>query len=371
MNKKINFPLKESQKELNDKANVILIGAAGHQGKEYFKLLKEKYNFKALIDSDLESLNKAYDSNKYLLLQDINDLKQNIIFDIAILCLPHYLHKNVTLPLISLKKTIIKEKPLAINSLDIKDYIITMKKSSNNKLFTIVQRNFNLSFTNAKNNLNKIGKIYNFSYDYELNLENETMGWRGEFNKSFGGVLIDMGYHILDIILKFFNGLISATAVNSFCYNDMKKEGLEDSINIVMLFKNDISGVVNINRHSHMKKEIFTIRGEKGVIEILPSQYTIYDRKGNIVLNYKNLKTQEEIKISMFDYYIKNQNNNKFLFEHFKHHCNIVLLIEKIYQQLRNTKKFNKENFIFYQNIAIKEDEKSQEESDINIEKIL
>ena len=246
-----------------------------------------------------------------------------------------------------------------------------MKKSSNNKLFTIVQRNFNPSFTNAKNNLNKIGKIYNFSYDYELNFENETMGWRGEFNKSFGGVLIDMGYHILDIVLKFFHGLISASAVNSFCYNDMKKEGLEDSINIVMLFKNDISGVVNINRHSHIKKEIFTIRGEKGVIEILPSQYTIYDRKGNIVLNYKNSKTQEEMKISMFDYYIQNQNNNKFLFEHFRHHCNIVLLIEKIYQQLRNTKKYNKENLILYQAITLKEDEKSQDESDINIEKIL
>ena len=371
MNKKINLPLNESKNELNNKVNVILIGAAGHQGKEYFKLLNEKYYFKALIDNDFESLNKTYDSNKYLLLQDIKDLKENIEFDIAILCLPHNLHKKVTLPLISLKKTIIKEKPMAINSLDIKDYVNTMKKSLNNKLFTIVQRNFNLSFINAKNNLNKIGKIYNFSYDYELNLEDETKGWRGEFNKSFGGVLIDMGYHILDIILKFFNGLISATSVNSFCYNNMKKERLEDSINIIMLFKNDISGVVNINRHSHMKKEIFTIRGEKGVIEILPSQHTIYDRKGNIILNLKNSKTQEEMKISMFDYYIKNQNNNKFLFEHFKHHCNIVLLIEKIYQQLKKKKKFNKENFIFYQTIAIKEDEKLKEESDINIEKIL
>ena len=371
MNKKINLPLKESQNELNNKANVILIGAAGHQGKEYFKLLKEKYNFKALIDSDFDALNNVYDSNKYLLLQDIKDLKQNINFDIAIICLPHYLHKDVTLPLISLKKTIIKEKPLAISSLDIKEYINTMKKCSNNKLFTIVQRNFNPTFISAKNNINKIGKIYNFSYDYELNLENETMGWRGEFNKSFGGVLIDMGYHILDIIFKFFNGLISASAVNSFCYNDMKKEGLEDSINIIMLFKNDISGVININRHSHIKKEIFTIRGEKGIIEILPSQYTIYDRKGNIVSNYKNSKTQEEIKISMFDYYIKNQNNNKFLFEHFRHHCNIVLLIEKIYQQLRNAKKYNNENLFLYQAFTVKEDEKSQEESGINIDKIL
>jgi predicted dehydrogenase len=368
MNKTICLNPKKSYS--NIKESIILIGAAGHQGKEYFNLLKDKYNFIALIDNDYSSLEKIYDSKKYLLLKDIKDLNANIDFEIAIICLPHYLHKNITLSLLSSKKTIIKEKPLALNYNEIKEYTNSMKIYSNIKLFTIVQRNFNPCFIEGKNNLKLIGKIYNFSYDYELNFENETMGWRGEFNKSFGGVLIDMGYHILDIILKFFHGLISASAVNSFCYNDMKKEGLEDSINIVMLFKNDISGVVNINRHSHIKKEIFTIRGEKGIIEILPSQYTIYDRKGNIVLNSKNSKTQEEMKISMFDYYIKNQNNNKFLFEHFRHHCNIVLLIEKIYQQLRNIKKYNKDNLILYQAISLKEDEKSQEEPDINNEKI-
>lgn len=354
---------------LKKKLNVILIGAAGHQGKEYFKLLKEKYNFKVLIDNDFESLNKIYDSEKYLLLKDIKYLDKNIDFDFVIICLPHYLHKNITLSLISSKKTIIKEKPLAINSNDIKDYIKEMKKYSNNKLFTIVQRNFNPCFNESKNNLNKIGKIYNFSYDYDLNIENQTIGWRAEFNKSFGGVLIDMGYHILDIILKFFNGIISISAVNSFCYNDMRKEGLEDSINIIMQFQNDISGVVNINRHSHIKKEIFTIRGENGIIEILPSQFTIFDRKGNKIVDKKFSLTQEEIKISMFDFYINHQKDNKFLFEHFKHHCKIVQIIEKIYNLLRNKKKINKDNFYLNQTFNLKENEKIQEE--LNLEKFI
>ena len=105
--------------ELNKKSNIILIGAAGHQGREYFQLLKNIYNFKALIDNDFGSLKKLYDSNKYLLLKDINELSKNIDFDIVIICLPHYLHKSITLPLISSKKTIIKEKPLAINFFEV------------------------------------------------------------------------------------------------------------------------------------------------------------------------------------------------------------------------------------------------------------
>ena len=344
----------KNRKGIDLKANIILIGAAGHQGKEYFQLLKDKYNFKALIDNDFKSLEKIYDPNKYLLLKDIKDLNKNIDFEVAIICLPHYLHKSITIPLISLKKTIIKEKPLAINSNDIKDYLNQMKKYSNHKIFTIVQRNFNPSFNDARNNINLIGKIYNFSYDYDLNIENITNGWRAEFNKSFGGVLIDMGYHILDIILKFFNGLISVSAVNSFCYNEMKKEGLEDSINIIMQFKNDISGVININRHSQSKKEIFILRGEKGIIEILPSQYSIYDRKGNVIFTKKNPINQDKIKLLMFEHYIQHQNDLKFIFEHFKHHCNIVFIIEKIYQQLRNKKK----------NVILVENQKNQDELD-------
>ena len=358
MDKKICLSSKQS--DSNKKENIILIGAAGHQGKEYFNLLKDEYNFIALIDNDFSLLEKTYDSKKYLLFKDIRDINANIDFDIALICLPHYLHKNITLSLLSSEKTIIKEKPLALNSNEIKEYINSMKIYSNIKLFTIVQRNFNPCFIEGKNNLNLIGKIYNFSYDYDLNIGNKTSGWRAEFNKSYGGVLIDMGYHVLDIIISFFNEIISVSAINSFCYEEMKNENLEDSINIIMKFKNNISGVVNLNRHSHIKKEIFIIRGEKGIIEILPSQISIYDRKGNIIFSKKCSISQDEMKISMFDYYIKHKNDIKFLTGHFRHHSNIVFIIDKIYQQIRN-KRIIKNDLIYYQPLNMKENEKSQD----------
>lgn len=368
MNNKICLNPKMS--DSNKKENIILIGAAGHQGKEYFNLLKDKYNFTALIDNDYSSLEKIYNSKNYLLLKDFKDINENIDFDIAIICLPHYLHKNITLSLLSSKKTIIKEKPLALNSNEIKEYINSMKIFSNIKLFTIVQRNFNPCFIEGKNSLNLIGKIYNFSYDYDLNIENKTSGWRAEYNKSFGGVLIDMWYHVLDMILSFFNKIISVSAINSFCYEEMKNENLEDSINIIMQFKNNISGVVNLNRHSHIKKEIFIIRGEKGIIEILPSQISIYDRKGNVIFSKIYSISQDQMKISMFNYYIKHKNDIKFLTEHFRHHSNIVFIIDKIYQQIKN-KRIIKNEFLYYQPLIIKENEKTQDEFNIKLEQIL
>ena len=324
----------DEETNLIDKPNIILIGAAGHQGREYFKILKERCNFKALIDSDYELLKKLYEPNKLLLLPDFKELN-TIDYDIALICLPHFLHKDITLSLLSSNKMIIKEKPLGFSSSDIKEYHNQMQKYSNFKLFTIVQRNYNPSFKEAKNKLNLIGKIYNFTYDYELNIESITTGWRAEFDKCFGGVLLDMGYHVLDIIFTFFSGLISFSAVNSFCYDEMKKEGLEDSINIIMRFKNGLSGIININRHSNLKKELFTIRGDKGIIEIYSSQYLIYDRKGRIIYNQNFSKNQEQIKLSMFEFFFRNKNNKDFLYEHFKHHSYVVSIIEKIYRQLK------------------------------------
>ena len=328
------FVAYDEETNLNEKPNIILIGAAGHQGREYFKILKERCNFKALIDSDYELLKKLYDPNKILLLPDFKELN-TIDYDIALICLPHFLHKDITLSLLSSNKMIIKEKPLGFSSFDIKEYHSQMQKYSNFKLFTIVQRNYNPSFIEAKSKLNIIGKIYNFSYDYELNIESKTTGWRAIFEKCFGGVLMDMGYHVLDIIFTFFTGLISFSAVNSFCYDEMKKEGLEDSINIIMLFQNNLSGIININRHSNLKKELFTIRGDKGVIEIYPSQYCIYDRKGRIIYSKNISINQEQIKLSMFEYFFMNKNNKEFINEHFNHHCYVVSIIEKIYRQLK------------------------------------
>ena len=324
----------DEETNLIDKPNIILIGAAGHQGREYFKILKERCNFKALIDSDYELLKKLYEPNKLLLLPDFKELN-TIDYDIALICLTHFLHKYITLSLLSSNKMIIKEKPLGFSSFDIKEYHSQMQKYSNFKLFTIVQRNYNPSFKEARNKLNLIGKIYNFSYDYELNIENKTTGWRAEFEKCFGGVLMDMGYHVLDIIFTFFSGLISFSAVNSFCYDEMKKEGLEDSINIIMRFQNGLSGIININRHSNLKKELFTIRGDKGIIEIYPYQYLIYDRKGRIIYNQNFSKNQEQIKLSMFEFFFRNKNNKDFLYEHFEHHSYVVSIIEKIYRQLK------------------------------------
>ena len=84
--------------------------------------LKHKIVFAGDIDEKCkESYFANYDISEARWFSDIKDLDANIDFEIAIICLPHYLHKNITLSLLSSNKTIIKEKPLALNYNEIKE----------------------------------------------------------------------------------------------------------------------------------------------------------------------------------------------------------------------------------------------------------
>lgn len=317
-------------------SNIILIGAAGHQGSEYFELLNQRDNICALVDENFVALEKKYGETGLPLVRNLDYISPSINYDSAIVCVPHYLHKDITLKLISQGKTIIKEKPLGISSLDIDDYSKAMQNCNNYKLFTIVQREFNPSFIHGRQDISLIGEVYNYQYTYNLSVSKQTSGWRADFNKSFGGVLIDMGYHVLDIIFSIFQKPIYSAAVASYCYEDMKKEKLEDSICILMNHKNNISGTVILNRHSSKKEEMFRILGTNGSMEIRPNSYTIYDRNNNEIKRQIYPVSSEQMKFSMFASYLKLRSNEEFLKKHFEHHCNIVREIESIYTSIRS-----------------------------------
>lgn len=91
-----------------------LIGAKGQQAREYYNLMHQDWNFVAHIDTQF----------------DHNDLRSNNFFnslhkvswqmiDIALVCIPHKHHADVTAYLIDKKVAIIKEKPLSTFACDL------------------------------------------------------------------------------------------------------------------------------------------------------------------------------------------------------------------------------------------------------------
>ena len=314
--------------KLNEKTEnrIIIIGAAGHQGFEYYNILKGRFNIVAVVDSDKALLNERYKNEN--VLKCISAETVPVDFDIAIVCVPHTMHSKVAVPLLQAGKTVIKEKPLA-TSIEESDLY-----SDNMNLFTIVQRQFNPMFVLGREKMKEIGRIYNYNYTYSLPFSEITKGWRADFNISQGGVLLDMGYHVLDILLTYFGVPIAVEGFQSYCYPEMKIQHLEDSISILMLHENGVQGTNNINRHTTQKSEIFKILGENGSIRVEPKTLEMYNRKGDLKYS-KKLSDDVNPKLDMLVEYIENIGNKEYLKKHLMHHKMMVDVITRIYSKAR------------------------------------
>lgn len=318
---------------MNKKQVIAIVGAAGQQGQEYYKILQGHEDVKVLVDSDFEKLQKIYNKNPELqLFSSVDEAICKSNFSGAIICVPHHLHSSISLSLLKHQKIIIKEKPLALKSQDVSLYR-TFPKSV---MYTIVQRQFNPVFKNAKDDLKLIGSIYSYKYEYYLNLPEITTGWRANFASSGGGVLLDMGYHILDVALSFFGVPNKVTGELTYGYEEMQKIQLEDGALLMLShYNSQIQGSILLHRHYAQKKEVFEILGREGVMVVTPAGYKVYDRKNQLIKEY-SLEATYPIKRTMLQSYLQQHSDRQIVQSHFDHHASIVSIIEQVYEISRN-----------------------------------
>ena len=171
-------------------------------------LSTDRYELVALVDPDLskrEIVKKIFNlSNNVNFYSNAKDaIKENDI-EVAIIVVPH----NKYLPLIELcahnSVHILKEKPFA-TSMDEAKVIKSIAEKYNIKIMTCFQRRFHPIYQSFKVMLNQIGKITTVNAFYTISSKNPNAGWRGNINEAGGGVLLDMGYHVLDLIIWFFD----------------------------------------------------------------------------------------------------------------------------------------------------------------------
>ena len=224
---------------------------------------------------------------------------------------------------------VIKEKPLSLNTGQAEELVKIIKERSLTPVFTTVQRSVHPLFLNAKEQLERIGKIKSFSFHYYFALPSMTTGWRAEKEKSGGGVLMDMGYHIIDIIHLYFGKPKDVKSKFEFCYEEMRKRKLEDVAKITMNY-DSFNGEVMLHRHAKEKKEEFVIEGEKGRIVINPEGYRIIDESSQ--QDYSVTLSKKDRSSKMFDYCLYPSNNRVKLERDFQRNIDNVCLIETIYK---------------------------------------
>ena len=292
-----------SQAASQMKGELVVIGAAGKKGGDFLRALMQRPDINiaaVVINKSSSPLVDALEANGTIVIRNalIDALIKTVSFDIAVVCVPHADHFSVTESLLRAGKYVIKEKPLAMSVAESERYIDLIRINRTLPIFTTVQRNTMPSYIKAKQDLLLIGEIVHFKYDYWLNLTSITTGWRSKMATAFGGVILDMGYHSIDVILKFF-GKIDHIHSNfiSYKYLQTMEEDLEDYAEILIECQGSKSGgILRLNRYADEKRDTFVLEGENGTMSITPQGYQVFDSAGLLIKSVDcNVSKEEEI----------------------------------------------------------------------------
>jgi predicted dehydrogenase len=317
----------ELGQEIQGRPTVLLVGASGHMSKEYFEILKDHVQFAGFVSRNPEIVRERAEAYHIPVFKTLDEAIRGAEFEIALMAVPHHLHHEMTLKLLKSNKIVIKEKPLAIQLEHTDSYQTEVGSPA---VFVTTQRRFSESFLRAKEDLDKIGKPISFNYDHFLSIPTQTSGWRNDPLQAGGGVVLDLGYHGIDVINLFFGVPTSVSAKFTCEYKETYENKLEDTAFIRLNYAH-MQGEMTLKRHAKEKLEKFTVVGENGTMEITPDGYVISDLGGNVVKHFATLLTKQQDKENMLANLLNRRNDEAFRTQEFSRHQNNIRMIQDIY----------------------------------------
>ncbi|MEV6433685.1 MULTISPECIES: Gfo/Idh/MocA family protein [Streptomyces] len=319
-------------KNVRPRPRVLVVGFAGHQGKEYLPVVQENAELVGGVDPApaASSLAEKWGFPHY---DALGEALEKVEFDVAVVTVPHSDHFPVCVKLLAHGRHVIKEKPFAVTEQEARQ-LVSLAQRADRSVFTLLQRNFHPAFQFAQENLARIGQPYWFSYDYHLNLAHPTTGWRALREQAMGGVLLDMGYHLIDVLCGMFPEPPRVHSAFVHQYQEMRDRRLEDLVSLMCGYSSTgLTGSLRISRHSHEKIEHLCVLGTEGALNVDAGVATLHAVGGLLLERH----TWEGAKIdavrSMIAHHLEHLDDRYYRQNHLQRQLAAVRTIDGIYRE--------------------------------------
>jgi predicted dehydrogenase len=253
-----------------------LIGAGAIAQHAFLPALKGTSNIllTSIVDTDLKTVDKL--SKKYTLDYIGPNIDQCLNYvDAVIVATPNFLHAPVAIQCMESGKHVLCEKPLSCNSQSAYEMVDCAKRNSVKLAVSHVRRFYPSSQAIKKMIENRqLGDVVSFDCEEGISFAWPTVsGFFFDKEKAGGGVLIDIGVHLLDLLIWWFDSEPSILT-----YEDDNLGGVEAFSRMKLRFHNSINGSVRLSRLSQLRNT-YRIKCKIGTIEYDPfdmSSFSIY-----------------------------------------------------------------------------------------------
>ncbi len=263
----------------DNRIRIGLIGAGAIAQQAYLPLLREIKGlaFTAVVESNENIRAKITDPSSLAYLGADLDAAMDHV-DAVIICVPNHLHYPIAQTCLAMGKHVLCEKPITINVRDAEALLSAAKARSLTLTVAHVRR-----FSPAVNKIEEIittgalGALTGFDFREGTVFSWPTVtGFTFEKAKAGGGVLMDIGVHLLDLLFWWIDDEVA-----SFQYADDSLGGLEATAEIKLSFRRGVTGHVKLTRLAVLNN-FYTFYFENGILSWNPfTPRRIYIRKNS------------------------------------------------------------------------------------------
>lgn len=273
-----------------DKIKIGLIGLGNLADKVYLHLLNVMENVDVYAVYDINSDRRNSVANSYNIQHVCESVNEILDFDIdaVIILAPNYLHAKYSVMALNKGKHVLCEKPMAISKEESHKMLVAAQKSNKNLMIGFNNR-FRSEILKLKEVVDSgiIGKITEIDCGWIRSDGIPGIGtWFTNYEYSGGGVLSDIGSHIINIVLwisRNRNYTITSSELKYFKSNLKKSSSwysakstkvgeidVEITAKIEAKINNSIKTIMEYSWYSGIEEDstYITIKGTEGIAEM-------------------------------------------------------------------------------------------------------
>lgn len=260
-----------------------LVGLGSQGIKDHLPALLSSKDVKLVgaCDRDSHRASLFTDFPEVQYFSDVSEMLGKCPLDLLIVCVPHDQYPAVLHAAAQAGVHVLKEKPFA-RTVDEALLFGELFTSKGLCLITHTQRRHASTYRHLKARLPSLGRIIWSEFRYTLNADLASPGWRNSRSISGGGCVIDMGYHMIDLLVWYLGVPKHVHAVLGQASTSLAGGEVEDSAQLLFSFNDGSLGSCLLSRYLPPKQELLRISGENGTLEVSQGQLIERNKDGSL-----------------------------------------------------------------------------------------
>lgn len=258
----------------------------------------------AICDNDPEIVREQQYRQRVPGYTDFREMFKAEQLDMVVVTTPHHIGRDVIYTAAEHRIHVLKEKPFATSMAEARE-LVDICGQSGIQLMVTLQRRFNPIYTSFLQLADQVGTPFVVDAAYTLHIPDPSKGWRGTAAKAGGGCVIDMGYHLIDMILWYFGQPDRILADLSVSARPDREYDAEDTALIHFAYDSGLYGSLLVSRFIGPKREQIRLVGSKGIVQLERGRVHRLTNNGEVIESLSREQAWPSAAACQVDYFCR------------------------------------------------------------------